>query len=60
MDIEQEIVNKFKARLLALKARANLMPLQDWMKEGVDLLLHVREEALKELRKKDEDGEPWN
>jgi hypothetical protein len=48
MSIEAEIVNKYKARLLALKARANLMPLHDWMHEALELLLQVRQEGIEQ------------
>lgn len=41
----EEELNKYKARLLALKARANLMPLHDWMHEALELLLQVRHEV---------------
>ena len=41
----EEELKRYKARLLSLKARSNLIPLQDWMREALEILLQVRQEV---------------
>lgn len=50
--LTEEQIRKYKGKLLGLKAKSRGIPLEDWMKEAMEILLEVRQDAQEELLKK--------